>query len=362
MTAQRRYTVRLAATIGIVAGGLAAGPVPGAGADADLTITPLQQMLNPAGAADPLTDASTPSFSIQGPMGTFSCSVSNGIDAENGSANPSCVASPCAAGSCAIVRLDPVNDDRYLDVQDDQSDGNTSNTDYAFEQDVTPPGLSVTFAAPDVPADAPHAANYGSPAMDVDVNEDAGEERHTAQCSLTTGATPHWVACRSENASDPEERSFAESLPTSKRHIDYTFEARAFDVFGRASPTVVSHFDPQPCVLRAVHESLAALFHHGAGAALSCDQAGGGYELSAFLFRLNGHLIGGASESETLALGTDMNKSIHDSAAQFSSRAYVHLDSYARRHIPHARSATLALEVTPLGWGHVSVTTITVRR
>jgi hypothetical protein len=356
--------VRFASTL-IVASVLAIAPAL-ARADDGITITPQQSMLPGNGTVPTfveasevggLTNSTSPSFLIQAPAGTLQCNVSDdGV--ELGMLIP-CGTPPasCPADStCAVLSFSAFSGLRVLTVSDDLSGSDFSDsTEYAFEDDQTPPDITFDGLAvpqPHVAGQSPHPMVYVGP------RDDASLEPDTIQCAVTTaGVAPVWTACPpAPSGTGSHTDDHIGVLPYPKRHTDYTFQARAVDAFGRISTPFSIPWDPQPCVVKAAGGSLKRLIRSEAvHMSVACDDAGGGFSVSLLPLGTNGRY-------RSIAMGehypTFSTHTVNNKAARFHSRIAPKLDlPRASFHAVHA--IRLLVEIDPSGGEHPALVAVT---
>lgn len=335
-------------------------------ADDGVTITPQQPML-PGNGTVPvevaanevggLTNSTSPSFVIQAPAGTLQCNVSD--DALTVGTTVPCGPTPtsCPAGStCALLSFPAFSGLRVLSVFDDPTGSDfTASTEYAFEDDQTPPGI--TFDGLTVPE--PHTAGQPpAPTVYVRPRDDASLEPDTIQCAVTTaGAAPVWAACPpAPNGSGSYVDDHIGLLPYPKRHVDYTFQARAVDAFGRMSTPFSLAWDPQPCVVRAAGGSLTRLIRSDAvPMTVSCDDAGGGFSVSLLPLGTNGQYRSIAKGEHYPAFSTH---TVNNKAVSFRTRIAPKLD-LPRASFKGVRAIRLLVEVDPDGGEHPALTAVT---
>lgn len=335
-------------------------------ADDGITITPQQSML-PGNATVPsfvdasevggLTNSRSPSFLIQAPAGTLQCNVS--ADGVQRVMLIPCGSPPasCPAGStCALLSFSAFSGLRVLSVSDDPtgSDFNDS-TEYAFEDDQTPPGI--TFDGLIVPE--PHTAGQPpAPTVYIHPQDDASLEPDAIQCAVTTaGAAPVWNACPpAPGGTSSYVADHVGLLPYPKRHVDYTFQARAVDAFGRMSTPFSLAWDPQPCVVKAAGGSLTRLIRNDAvPMTVSCDDAGGGFSVSLLPLGTNGRYRSIAKGEHYPAFSTH---TVRNKAASFRTRTAPKLD-LPRASFKGVRAVRLLVEVDPDGGEHPALAAVT---
>ncbi len=251
----------IVSTVLAVAGLVAAAP---ATADPSVTITP------PSGPAvhsfpnDLRTTDRQPTFAIVGADGsTLSCNFDNQSSGGQFTFGP-CGQQPasCSGSVCADFRPSaPVAAGYHsLAVELDGADG-SAQANVSFWVDLSPPGTS---------AEGPIGAPL-RPSFTFSITEDDQFSRSdSVQCSLTQlNAPPAWSTCAS-NLRGGDGGTFRTKLPD--RHLDYRFEARGVDDFGRADPTPATiDFDPVPCAVQARSISIGRLISSGIPVTLNCS-------------------------------------------------------------------------------------------
>jgi hypothetical protein len=356
--------MRLALTF-VVASFLATAPAL-ARADDGIIITPQQPMLPGNGTVPSFVDASevggltnstSPSFLIQAPAGTLQCNVSaDGM--ERGALIP-CGSPPasCPGGStCALLSFPAFSGLRVLSVSDDPTGSDFSDsTAFAFEDDQTPPGI--TFDGLTVP-ELYTAGQPPGPTVYVRPRDDASLEPDTIQCAITTaGAAPVWAACPpAPSGAGSYDTDHIGVLPYPKRHVDYTFQARAVDAFGRMSTPFSLAWNPQPCVVRATGGSLTRLIRSDAvPMSVSCDDAGGGFSVSLLPLGTNGQYRSIAKGEHYPPFSTH---TVRNKAASFRTRTAPKLN-LPRASFNGVRAIRLLVEVDPDGGEHPALAAVT---
>ncbi len=335
-------------------------------ADDGITITPQQTMLPGNGTVPDfleasqvggLTNSTSPTFIIQAPAGSLQCNVS--ADPERGGAQVPCGPPPpsCPAGStCASLTFPAFSGIRVLTVYDDPDSSEfTDSAEYAFEDDQTPPGIA--FDRLVVPQ--PHTSGQPpAPTVYVHAQDDADLEPDVIQCAVTKGgAAPAWGTCPlAPGASDFNNSDHSGLLPYPKRHVDYTFQARAVDAFGRMSTTFSLAWDPQPCVVKARGGSLKRLIRTDAvPMSVTCDDAGGGFAVSLLPLGTNGRYRSIAKGEHYPAFSTH---SVRNKATRFHTAVAPKLD-LPRGSFRGVHAIRLLVEVDPFGGEHPGLAAVT---
>jgi hypothetical protein len=269
----------LVATVLAVAGLVAASP---AAADPSVTITPPSGPTVHAFPNDLRTTERQPTFAIVGTDGsTLSCNFDNQSSGGQFTFGP-CGQQPasCSGSVCADFRPSaPVASGYHsLAVELDGPDG-SAQANVSFWVDLTPPDTS---------ADGPAGAVL-RPSFTFTITEDDHFTRaDSAQCSLTRlNAQAAWSTCAS-NLHGGDEGTFRPPAKLPDRHVDYRFQARGVDDFGRPDPTPAAiEFDPVPCAVQARSISIGQLISSGIPVTLHCSYLHN-VQLDFFLLGKNG--------------------------------------------------------------------------
>jgi hypothetical protein len=152
---------------------------------------------------------------------------------------------------------------------------------------------NVDFVVDTTPPDTSVGSLGGTalrPSFSFTIDEDdAFDQGDSVQCSLTpVSAPPAWSTCAS-GLRGGAGGSFISPSALPKRHVDYRFEARGVDDFGRPDPTPAQvEFDPVPCTIKAGSITIAKLITTGIPLTLSCSYLHD-VQLDFFLLGKNGH-------------------------------------------------------------------------
>jgi hypothetical protein len=241
-------------------------PAASAAADPSVTITPPSGPTVHSFPNDLRTTDPQPTFAILGNDGsTLSCNFDNQSSGGQFTFGP-CGQQPvsCSGSVCADFRPSaPVAaGDHDLAVELDGPDG-SAQASVSFWVDLSPPGTI---------ADGPAGAAL-RPSFPFSITEDDQFNRSdSAQCSLTAvHAAVAWHTCGS-SLGNGGGGTFRSPAPLPDRHVDYRFQARGVDDFGRVDPTPVTiDFDPVPCGVRARSMSISQLISSGIPVTLNCS-------------------------------------------------------------------------------------------
>jgi hypothetical protein len=156
--------------------------------------------------------------------------------------------------------------------------------------------------------------------------------------------------------------TFRVPKPLPNRHVDYVFEGRAVDDFGRPDPTPVRvAFDPVPCALSARSLTISALIARGIPVTVNCTFTRH-VTLDFFLLGKNGgHRV-------SIPFATDQYSnlgyaSIHGLRTGFTVNTRLRLFRSFAPYFRSYRSAVLVVRVQKAdGEGIPSYATVTVRQ
>jgi hypothetical protein len=237
-----------------------------AAADPSVTITPPSGPEVHSLPNDLRTTNRQPTFAIVGTDGsTLSCNFDNQASGGQFTFGPCGQPPPTCSGSvCANFQPSaPVAGGYHsLAVELDGPDG-SAQANVSFWVDLTPPE---TF----------FDSKQGSalrPSFGFFIHEDDQFNRSdSAQCSLTrVNAPAAWRTCAS-NLRGGDGGTFRAPAKLPDRHVDYRFQVRGVDDFGRADPTPATvAFDPVPCAVAARSISIGQLISTGIPVTLTCS-------------------------------------------------------------------------------------------
>jgi hypothetical protein len=320
----------LVPTVLAVASLVAAAP---AAADPSVTITPPSGPTVHSLPNDLRITDRQPTFAILGSDGsTLTCNFDNQSSGGQATFGP-CGQQPasCSGSVCADFRPSAPLAAGYhsLAVELDGPDG-SAQANVSFWVDLSPPGTSI---------DGPIGPAL-RPSFTVSITEDDQFSRSdSVQCSLTRlNAPAAWHTCAS-NLRGGDEGTFRPKLPD--RHVDYRFEARGVDDFGRPDltpPTV--EFDPVPCAVQARSIGLGQLISSGIPVTLNCSYLRK-VQLDFFLLAKNGTRtsIGSATNNRpNLGYQQITSRRLHYTVHR-TLRMFAEWDSYFRTY----RSAVLVV-------------------
>ena len=316
-----------------------------------LTISPdgaIQQVNTGEGLID------SPSFSllVQATAGaTLTCTLDD-QPVGCGSAPPTCAGTVCAV----FTASGESQGDHQLFVTDTDAAGHTVDQNvYDVSVDLTPPDTSNLLL--DDQMENPRVLH---PAFAFDVDDDSEADTSqtpladSAQCSFTAvGAAPVWSPCPTYKGNDDEEDfQYTASVPPA--HVDYLFQARAVDAFGRVDPTPVSMlYDPQPCTVKvAAPRTVRKLLGTALTATVQCTGTTSAV-LELALLGTNGHAKPlNQVLRDSLPLIPPAHLNGHEPA--FTARRRLQISDNdilirAEKTVALARSLSLALVVLPVG-------------
>ncbi|HEY2160359.1 MAG TPA: hypothetical protein VGH24_03560 [Solirubrobacteraceae bacterium] len=327
-----------------------------AAADPSVTITPPSGPAVHAFPDDLRTTERQPTFAIVGTDGSqLSCNLDNQASGGEfvfgpcGSAPPSCAGSVCANFQPSAPLASGYHS---LAVEMDGPDG-SAQANVSFEVDLTPP-------------DTVFDTQQGSvlrPSFNFIIHEDDQFDRSdSGQCSLTRlGSPAAWQPCGS-SLRGGDEPTFRSPAKLPDRHVDYRFQARGVDDFGRPDPTPATFdFDPVPCAVTARSISIGKLISTGIPVTLACS----------FTHRvvLDFFFLGKNGQRTTIGVATNNYpnlgyQQVRSGKARFTVhrtlRMFADNDPYFRMY----RSAALVIRASPESTGNVlpAYSVITVRR
>lgn len=260
-------------------------PCAHASADPSVTIIPPSGPQVRAYPNDLRTTDPQPAFAILGSGGSqLSCNIDNQSSGGQFTFGP-CGQAPisCVTDVCAVYHPStPLSNGQHelLAYLGDTTTSQLAQADVSFDVDTTPPNTSLG---------GPPLGPILRPEFDFLIFEDDQFARNDiAQCSFTRlGAAPAWSTCATGLRSR-DGGTFRVPAKLPARHIDYRFEVRGVDDFGRVDPTpAVKEVDPVPCALKTRSISIGALIAHGIPVVLHCSYAHD-VQLDFFLLGANG--------------------------------------------------------------------------
>jgi hypothetical protein len=252
--------------LGIVVASIALVWAAPALADPSVTISPPSGPAVHPSLADFRTTETQPTLAIVGTDGSqLTCNLDNAESGGEPTYVP-CGPSPstCSGSVCANFQpATPLANGVHQLVA--QLDGGAAQAFVQFTVDLTPPQTLIDQ----------QSGTVLRPVFSFFIHEDDQFDRSdSAQCSLTRlGAPTAWRTCAS-NLGGGFGASFRSPAELPARHVDYRFQVRAVDDFGRADPTpAATEFDPVPCAVTARSISIARLISTGIPVTLNCSYA-----------------------------------------------------------------------------------------
>jgi hypothetical protein len=310
-----------------------------------LTIIPQPPILQ----ADPgqgETDSASFSLLLQATSGTaLECKL-DGQSVPCGPPPSTCAGSVCAT----FTAMGQAQGIHYLDATvTDAAGRSVDENDYAVTVDLTPPDSTNLQLNDGTDAITPRTLHpvFAFAALDDGGTPNADGPPDSGQCSFTpVGVPPVWSSCAPHKGYDDDE-DFQYTPVVPAKHMDYVFQGRTVDVFGRVDPTPVSmSYDPVPC---DVHVSAPHTVRRLLGTTLTATVRCTGTssaELLLFLLGTNGHakLLGHVLTHGTLPLVPPTQ--VGGSMAGFTVRHRLRVRDILRsaeNAISHARSLRLAV-------------------
>lgn len=310
-----------------------------------LTIIPQPPIL-PADTGQGLTDSSSFSLLLRATSGsTLACKLDEQT-VSCGTPPPTCAGTVCAT----FTGTGETQGTHYLDVTVADAAGRPiDENDYAVTIDPTPPGstnLQLNDGTDGITPRTLHPV-FAFAALDDNQLPDADGPPDSAQCSFTpAGAPPVWSACAPHKGyDDDEDFQFTPTVPAT--HVDYTFEGRTVDVFGRVDPTPVSMpYDPVPCDVRvSAPRTVRKLLGTTLTATVRCT-ATSSAALELFLLGTDGHAKALNRVLSRGALALIPASFVGGPTSGFTARHHLRIEDILRSAettIAHARSLSLAV-------------------
>ncbi len=329
-----------------------ASRVPFSGHDArPLTITPQPPML-PADTGQGVTDSSSFSLFVQTTSGTTLACDLDKQPVACGPSPPSCAGTACAM----FTASGQTQGIHFLDVTVTDAAGHSvDEMSYAVTVNLSPPdstNLQLNDGTDGITPRPLHPV-FAFAALDANQPLDGDGLPDSGQCSFTpAGAPPVWSPCAPhEGYDDDEEFQYSPTVPAT--HVDYVFQGRAVDAFGRVDPTPVSMpYDPVPCDVQvSPGKTVRRLLGASLTATVRCTGSGSA-AIELFLLGVNGRVKPLSYVLARHLYPLVLPTRVSGSAAGFTVQSRLRISDSdilisAEKTVAHARSLSLAVVVEP---------------